>query len=132
MNDDLDYVRERLDPYREYAAESDRHDSDMRVRAYVGNALSKVQVRISDGLDQPTRDLLEAVMLRCMFTDQVFIRKFEHGELGGSLVAALIHSDRRLVELGERAREADADSLRPLLRQIDDEFDARRSPLPVA
>ncbi len=102
MNDDLAYVRERLEQYRAYAQEGDRHDSDMRVRAYVGNALSKAQLRLGEDLDQPTRALLEAVLMRCMFTDQVFIRKFEHGDLDAATVAALVHSDRTLVELGDQ------------------------------
>ncbi len=131
MNDDLEYVRERIDPYREYAEEADRHDSDMRVRAYVGNALSQAQARLGTDLDRPTCEKLEAVLMRCMFTDQVFIRKFEHGELTESTIAALVRSDRRLVELGDQARTADSLALRPMLGEIDHEFDARRSPQPV-
>ena len=125
-------VLERLEQYRAYAQEGDRHDSDMRVRAYVGNALSKAQLRLGEDLDQPTRALLEAVLMRCMFTDQVFIRKFEHGDLDAATVAALVHSDRTLVELGDQVQAADAVALRGLLERIDRDFDARRAPQPVA
>lgn len=132
MDDDLAFVRERLDPYREYSNEGDRHDSDMRVRAYVGNALSQAQARLGDSLNQESRDALEAVLMRCMFTDQVFIRKFEHAQLDAPTIAGLVRSDRTLVELGDRARVADAGNLTEILREIDHEFDARRSPEPVA
>ncbi len=132
MTDDFTYVHERLEPYHAYLNEDDRHDSDMRVRAYVGSALTTAQARLGDALDQPSRDALEAVLMRCMFTDQVFIRKFEHARLDEATVAALVHSDRALVELGDRARSADAGSLIAIVSQIDHEFDVRRSPEPVA
>ncbi len=132
MNDDLDYVRERLDPYRAYSEEGDRHDSDMRVRAYVGGALSEAQARLGETLDARTCEVLDAVLVRCMFTDQAFIRKFQHGALDATTVAGLVHSDRRLVELGDAVRTTDAGGLEQLLRQIDHQFDARRSPEAVA
>ncbi len=132
MNADLDYVRERIDPYRAYADEINRHDTDMRVRAYVGNALTEAQARLGEALDAATRGLMEAVLMKCMFTDQVFIRKFEHGQLDEPTIAALVRSDRKLLDSADRARSADAGSLAGILREIDHEFEARRSPEPVA
>jgi len=132
MNDDLSYVRERIDSYRGYSDERDRHDSDMRVRAYVGNAVTRAQARLGEGLGSATRELLEAVLMKCMFTDQVFIRKFEHAQLDEPTLAALVRSDRKLLESADDALAADAASLDGLLRDIDHEFEARRSPEPVA
>ncbi|MBC5799169.1 MAG: hypothetical protein GIX03_13945 [Candidatus Eremiobacteraeota bacterium] len=132
MNADLNFVRERIDPYRAYADEADRHDSDMRVRAYVGNALTQAQAPLGEALDATTRGLLETVLMKCMFTDQAFIRKFEHGPLDEPTVAALVRSDRNLLDSADRARSADAGSMAGILHEIDREFEARRSPEPVA
>jgi len=132
MNDDLQYVRERIVPYREYSDEADRHDSDMRVRAYVGNALTRAQARLGETIEGATRELLEAVLMKCMFTDQVFIRKFEHAVLDEPTVAGLVRSDRKLLESADRALATDAQGLGAVLQEINYEFEARRSPEPVA
>ncbi len=131
MSDDPDFVYARLPAYKGYDNEPDRHDSDMRVRAYVGGALTDVQARLGSTLDATSRTHLEQVLLRCIFTDQVFIRNFEHAELSASIIASLVRSDRRLIELADRARAVSAADLPALLDAIDSQFQYRRAPEPV-
>ena len=104
----------------------------MRVRAYVGAALTNAQTRLGATFTPETKAELEAVLYRCMFTDQVFVRKFEHAELDPPLVAALIHSDRMLVDYADQAKTVTAEGLLGLLKLIDAQYDYRRSPTPLA
>ena len=131
MTDDLTYVRERIADYSAYDDERARHDSDMRVRAYVGERLSAAQARLASGLDVATAKTLDDVLFRCMFSDQVFVRKFEHARLEGPMTAALVHSDRRLIEFAQRIPTLDAAALRDLAVEIDKEFEYRRAPKPL-
>ena len=130
MTGDLPFVEGRISSYRGYDDEAHRHDSDMRVRAYVGEALTSVQTRLGATFSPETKNSLEAVLYRCMFTDQAFIRKFEHAELDAQMVAALVHSDRVLIGFADQARSVSADDLPALLHAIDEQFDYRRSPNP--
>ncbi len=131
MNDDLTFVRGRVADYSDYGDERERHDSDMRIRAYVGSRLTEAQTRLAGNLDEPTTKALEDVLMRCMFSDQVFVRKFEHARLDDAMIAALVHSDRRLIEFAERADAIEGPSLRELVIEIDKEFEYRRSPDPL-
>lgn len=130
MIDDLPYVRERIADYRAYADEDARHDSDMRVRAFVGERLSEAQTRCGD-VDDGTRKKLDEVLMRCMFSDQVFVRKFEHARLDAPMIAALVRSDRHLIELGESLANVTATTLGDTLTEIDKAFEYRRGPDPV-
>jgi hypothetical protein len=130
MSDDFEFLRTRLPGYLGYADEEARHDSDMRVRAFVGERLSDARDRLGD-LDDATRTLLDAVMLRCMFTDQVFVKKFEHAELGEAMLAALVRSDRSLVDAGVALETVSAPHASGVLHAIDEQLDYRRAPEPL-
>jgi hypothetical protein len=129
MSDDFDYIRSRIPTYRGYGDEDARHDSDKRVRAIVGEALSDAQVRLEGSLDAPAREALEALLFQCAFTDQKFIHKFEHGKLDDATLAGLVGSDRVLVELEEKVMNAStAPELNELVAQIHEQFERRREP----
>ena len=130
MDDDFAYVRDRLPGYVPYGDEDALHDNDMRVRAYVGERLTSAQARVG-ALDAPLQATLDDVLMRCMFTDQVFVKNFEHAKLDGPLGAALVRSDRRLVTLGERADAIDSANesrFSGLLDEIGNQLAARREP----
>ena len=131
MNDDRTFVEQRIAGYLGYDDEKHRHDSDMRVRAYVGEALTNVQTRLGATFSPKTKSALEAVLYRCMFTDQVFIRTFEHAKLEAPMVAALVHSDRLLIDYGDDAKTVTKEDLPPLLQSIEAQFDYRRAPDPL-
>ena len=132
MNDDIAFVRARIADYHDYTEERARSDSDMRVRAYVGSRLSDAQTRLAGGLDPEATKAIEDVLMRCIFSDQVFVRKFEHARLDGSMIAALVRSDRLLIDLADRAASVSAIEVRALVIEIDKQFEYRRAPVPVA
>ncbi len=131
-NDDLDFVHARIDDYQAYDHERERSDSDMRVRAYVGARLSAARERLGATLDEATTKTLDDVLMRCMFSDQVFVRKFEHARLDAPMAAALVRSDRTLIEFGDAATAATAATFHDLLVEIDKQFKYRRAPEPLA
>jgi hypothetical protein len=130
MNDDLAYVRARVPGYGAYADEATRHDSDMRVRAFVGERLAATRQRL-EPLDALTASALDAVQLRCMFTDQAFVKKFEHAQLDAAMEAGLIRADRSALALGERLETCTASELADVVRAIGEQLDYRLSPEPV-
>ncbi len=132
MTDDLAYVRSHIPDYQAYGDEPARHDSDERVRAYVGERVAQAQARLAGSLDETTQKALDEVLMRCMFTDQVFIRKFEHARLEAPMIAAFVRSDRNLIEHGDTFEIATAQTLHEQLVELDKLFEYRRSPEPVA
>jgi hypothetical protein len=130
MNDDLAYVNERIPGYLAYASESERHDSDMRVRAYVGSRLANARVRLAP-LDAAVEQALDEVQYRCMFTDQAFVKKFEHASLDAAMEAGLVRADRNALALGERLETCDKPALADIVREIAAQLDYRLSPEPV-
>ncbi|MBD5634173.1 MAG: hypothetical protein IAI49_06805 [Candidatus Eremiobacteraeota bacterium] len=131
MNDDLEFLRARLPGYRGYGEEAERHDSDMRVRAFVGKELTDARSRLGETVEA-AQTTFDAVLLRCMFTDQVFVKKFEHADLDAAMLAGLVRADRTLVELGGRLAECAAAGLPAILAEINVQLDYRRSPAPLA
>jgi hypothetical protein len=129
MNDDLEFLRARLPGYHEYGEEEARHDSDMRVRAFVGEHVTDVVARLGT-LDEPTQKIVDDVLMLCMFTDQAFIKKVEHAELSAASVAALIHADRSLVEHGERLAACTTLDIGDLLTTIRGQLQHRDVPAP--
>ena len=132
-NDDLDYVRSRIPTYRGYTDEAARHDSDKRVRAIVGEALSDAQVRFVSGLDPDSAALCAELLYKCMFTDQTVIRRLEHAKLGDATLAELTAADRVLVELEEEVMNASTVAeFAATLPRILEQFARRHAPAPAA
>ena len=130
-DDDLAFVRSHIADYVAYDNERERHDSDLRVRAYVGERLTAARERLVSQLDEATSKTLDDVLMRCMFSDQIFVRKFEHARLDATMTAALVRSDRALIEFGETAASATATTFHALLVEIDKQFEYRRAPEPI-
>jgi len=128
MNDDLAVLRDRVPGYAAYSSERDRHDADIRVRALLGSALTRARTRAGttalDGDDVFAE--FEAILMRCMFGDQGFVKRFEHADLSEGMVDSLVASDRGLVELAGRAdRVSSPAELTPLVRDVEAAFAAR-------
>lgn len=130
QSDDLAFVRAHVPDYAAYDDEDDRHASDMRVRAFVGVALTETGSRLGDLVSAAARDDLEKTIFACAFTDQVFVRRIEHAVLDDDAKSALVGSDRRLVEYAERAKDVGADGVPALLADVDAQFALRRT-LPI-
>jgi hypothetical protein len=129
--DDLTFVRERIPEYGDYSDETTRHLTDEYVRAYVGERLSDVRDRLDGELDPAARKTLEELLLRCQFTDQVFIRWIDHARLEAPAVAHLHQIDRTLVELADRVESAGAPEVGDIFHQMDIAFERRHECLPA-
>jgi hypothetical protein len=127
MTNDLEYVRARIPGYRDYEDEAARHDSDIRVRAYVGEALAAARDRLG-ALSPETTESFERTLLHCMFNDLSFVQAIEHATLDQTMIAALVAGDRALVELADRAGQVSAAGFPALLELIEAQFVARHSP----
>jgi hypothetical protein len=103
----------------------------MRVRAFVGEHLAAARQRL-DPLDATVASALEAVQMRCMFTDQVFVKKFEHARLDPAMEAGLVRADRSALALGERLETCTTSELPDVVREIGEQLDYRISPEPVS
>jgi hypothetical protein len=124
MSDDLQYIRDRIPTYRGYGDEDSRHDSDLRIRAILGESLSDARTRIPLAPEQAAA--YDAVLYECMFGDQNFVRAFQHAKLESTTVAALTASDRALVELEERINEAStAEELSGLVDELHERLSRR-------
>lgn len=133
MSDDLDYVRQRIPTYRGYVDEPSRHDSDKRVRAIVGEALSDAQVRFGASFDAATSAAFDELLMQCMFTDQTIVRRLEHAKLDEPAIGALVASDRVLVELEEDVMNASSvEELKSLIAAIHEQFALRHAPTQLA
>ncbi|HMD01519.1 MAG TPA: hypothetical protein VKG44_01015 [Candidatus Baltobacteraceae bacterium] len=130
-DDDPAYVRARVPDYADYADEASRHHTDLVLRTFVGEHLNDARQRVGDELDERTSKTLDELILHCQFTDQAFIHWLDHARLDPPLVASLVAIDRRLVELAERVKDANASDLHDLLEAIDIAFEHRREPLPA-
>jgi hypothetical protein len=131
-NDDLDYVRSRIPTYRGYVDEASRHDSDKRVRAIVGEALSDAQVRFAGKLDVESVALCDELLYKCMFTDQTVIRRLEHAKLGDATLVELTAADRVLIELEEEVMNASTvEEFTATFPRILEQFARRHAPAPA-
>jgi hypothetical protein len=131
MSDDLAYLTTHLPAYGGYADEADRHDTDMRVRAFVGEQVTDALTRFAGRVSPEVASAADRTLLQCMFTDQTFIRRVEHARLDAAAIAALVTADRRLVETAAGAESVGLEDLGPLLTAIDRQFELRYEPLPA-
>jgi hypothetical protein len=131
MTDNLAYLTERLPAYSGYAEETDRHESDMRVRAFVGEKVSEALERLADRLSTELADAGQHLLEECMFTDQAFIRRIEHADLDIVAQAALVAADQRLVEVAGDADSVTPEEFAALLARIERQFALRYEPLPA-
>jgi hypothetical protein len=131
MSDDLAYLSAHVPAYGGYADEADRHDTDMRVRAFVGEKVTEALARLQGALSPEASAAGDRTLLQCMFTDQTFIRRIEHARLDDGAMTALVAADRRLIESASAAETVDAAGFEPLLAAIDRQFELRYEPLPA-
>lgn len=127
MSDDLEFLAGRVPGYRAYAGEDERHDSDLRVRAFVGERVTDAQARLG-AFEAGAQKEIDDLVLRCMFADQAFIKRFEHAALDARAVATLVRADRVLIELAERLEGSTKPEIEALVRQIGAQLDYRDSP----
>lgn len=122
--DDVTYVRERIESYADYTDQDARHLVDKQIRAWVGEALSRLRERLAPPAESGAA--LDALLLHCEFSDQRVIRAADHGSFGEPGLMDRIHGfDRALVEIAENAGEIDLPHLSGYIQRIDALFEER-------
>jgi len=124
---DLEYLRSRVPGYADYANADARHEVDKQTRAWLGEALSEVRERLRPSGALAER--LDALILRCEFSDQRVIRAADHATFGSGLVDRVHALDRAIVDVADRIREVKStDDLSAVLddaaRLLDERFGA--------
>jgi hypothetical protein len=135
--DDTAFLRERIESYADYTKDVDRQRADEQVRAYAGEALSRV-VELLRPVGRTAEDA-SRVLLRCEFVDQRMARAFDADPMSAAEIDRLHAADRTLVELADRADSVAAGELADYVQAIDAALDERvaiveairPSPLPV-
>jgi hypothetical protein len=121
--DDTAFLHERIESYAGYTNDADRQRSDEQIRAYVGEALTRVRARL-----RPTgaaSEALERLLLRSEFANQGVAHAFDAIDVPAAEIAATAAADRELATLADRADTLDASELETFLAQIGVAFDRR-------
>jgi hypothetical protein len=130
-SDDLDYLKAHVPEFEGYVDEIARHHTDQRVRAWVGSTLADVQARLAGKLDPQAQKALETAIFRCQFPDQVFTTRLDVAQVDSELEQGLAQTDRQLVELALRAKDAKSTELPAILSELMATFDRRRQRAPA-
>jgi AraC-like DNA-binding protein len=124
---DLEFLRQQIAGYADYANMDSRHQADKQIRAFLGEALSEARERLN-----PTGALVERIdglILRCEFSDQRVIKAGDHARFDAALVDRVHELDREIVECAGRIRavptlDALAAELDLAARYLDERFGA--------
>ena len=132
MNDDLAYIRSRIPTYQGYGDEASRRDSDKRVRAIVGEALSDAHVRFAGSHDEKANSAYDDLLMLCMFGDQQMMHRIEHVTFTPEQLADFLAADRALVDLEEQLMNVSTvDEFSGLMHRLHEQFDRRREMVPA-
>jgi hypothetical protein len=124
MNDH-DFVLERVPGYASYSDEVTRHDTDSRVRAFVGERVQSVRDRFADRLAGAELQAIDDLLMRCRFNDQNFVKELDGADLDVAQDATLVAQDRELLELAERLHVAQFEQVAALVASLNDHFERR-------
>ncbi len=122
--DASEVLKEKLPGFAGYAETQQRHLTDEEVRAYLGERLAGLSVRL--GPTGPTGERLDALILRTEFTNQAVFRVYENATLDAPRSQAIAEADLAAVELADRADGVfDLDMLPSYLDAAEAAMDAR-------
>jgi hypothetical protein len=99
--DATEVLKQKLPGFAGYAAMEQRHLTDEEVRAYLGERLAGLSVRLEPS--GSTGERLDALILRTEFTNQTVFRVFENVTLDAEQTQAVAAADLAAVELADRA-----------------------------
>jgi hypothetical protein len=122
--DPLELLNERIHDFPGYATDSDRRLSDEMVRAFLGEMLADLQVKLAP-LDEALTSQIGDLMFRSGFTNQIAFRPYESVELSEAGVAEIASADARAVDLADVAATVRKDGLAGFLAEVTAAFDAR-------
>src|SRR5450755_4519104 len=128
--EDTAYLHERIESYAGYTNDADRQRSDEQLRAYVGEALTRLRERLAPA--GAAGEALERLLVRSEFANQAVAHAFDAIDGADDEIAATAAADRELVALADRADTVDAAALESFFAQIGAAFDRRWRSLPPA
>jgi hypothetical protein len=99
--DATEALKEKLPGFAGYAEMQQRHLTDEEVRAYLGERLAGLSVRLDP--TGPTGERLDALILRTEFTNQAVFKVYESATLDAARTQAIAQADLTTVELADRA-----------------------------
>jgi hypothetical protein len=121
--EDTAFLHERIESYAGYTNDVDRQRSDEQVRAYAGEALTRLRERLQPA--GAASDTLERLLVRCEFADQHVARAFDAIDVSAGEIATTAAADREIVTLADGAGELDAAQLGAFLDRLNAAFDRR-------
>lgn len=122
--DDVAYLRDRIESYADYTDQDARHLVDKQVRAWVGEAISRLRERMMPTGE--TADALDALIVRCEFSDQKMVHAADRGSFDDAALVARIHAlDRALVDIADHAPTVEAERLPAYVARVNELFDER-------
>jgi hypothetical protein len=124
---ELAFLVARIPHYPAYGDEVERRQTDTFVRSYVGEALALVRDRFAERVQPALGESLEALLLHCQFTDQVFVKHLEHATLDDARLAALLGADRELVECADAMPNLAFEDLPSLMARVEATFARRKA-----
>jgi hypothetical protein len=124
--DATEVLKQKLPGFAGYAALGQRRLTDEEVRAYLGERLAGLSVRLDP--TGPTGERLDALILRTEFTNQTAFRNYENADLNAAQTETLAAADLATVELADRADGVfDVDMLPKYLDAAEAALNARDS-----
>jgi hypothetical protein len=122
--DPLELLNERIHNFPGYATDTDRRLADEMVRAFLGEMLADLQVKLAP-LDEAVAGQIGELMFRAGFTNQIAFRPYESAALDDAGVAEIAAADAAAVNLADVAATVRKDGLPSFLAEVVAAFDAR-------
>jgi hypothetical protein len=122
--DPLELLNERINDFPGYATDTDRRRSDEMVRAFLGEMLADLQIKLAP-LDDAVTSQIGDLLFRSGFTNQIAFRPYESVELSDAGVAEIATADVRAVDLADVAATVRKDGVPSFLADVTAAFDAR-------
>jgi hypothetical protein len=123
--DAIEELTQRIPAFPAYADEDTRRLSDEYVRSYLGERLADLQTRLEPPGD--AGEQLEALILRCEFTNQRAINAFEAAQVDGPYASMVAAADACVVQVADQAATVDGASLAAYMAEVQKALDARDS-----
>ena len=120
---DVAFLRERIESYADYTNAESARLTDEQIRAFVGEALSRLQERLQPA--DTTADALGRALLRCQFADQNVIRALDKGAMTHAELDAIHAADGELVALAESADRMTAGEIADFIGRVAAALDER-------
>lgn len=122
--DALAAIQARIPQFRGYATLDARREDDELIRSYVGEALAALEAdRI--GAVAGREAVLENLVIRAGFANQLAFRPFEYANLDDARLEAVEAADLALLEAADRLKAATGSDAGPIVDEIAAGFDAR-------